>query len=112
MERRADWYSHPEYYEAIFGVDTEKEADFLEALHARYGNGGVRWLEPACGAGRLVEELARRKKKIVGYDLSPQMLAHANARLTAPLRKRVQLFEGRMESFAPAKLRHKVDFAF
>ena len=25
MERRSDWYSHPKYYEAIFGTDTKVE---------------------------------------------------------------------------------------
>src|SRR4051794_11025414 len=100
MERRTDWYAHPEYYEAIFGVDTATELDFLEAVHARYGNGGKRWLEPACGAGRLLEAAARRGYRVTGYDLSPQMLAHAKGRLKGPLRRRVTLHPGRMESFA------------
>jgi SAM-dependent methyltransferase len=112
MERRTDWYAHPEFYEAIFGADTVKEVDFLLALHARYGNGGRRWLEPACGAGRLVEECARRGLTIAGYDVSPQMLAHAATRLAPRLRRRVRLAEGRMESFAPRALQRRVDFAF
>ena len=58
MQRLSDWYDHPEYYEAIFGTDTAKEVDFLEEVSRRHGTGGQRWLEPACGAGRLVAEAA------------------------------------------------------
>ena len=112
MERRHDWYEHPKYYEAIFGTDTDRELDFLLALGERYGNGGRRWLEPACGAGRLIEAAARAGLSITGYDASEKMLAHARTRLNGALAKRVKLARGRMESFAPASLIGKVDLAF
>jgi SAM-dependent methyltransferase len=112
MQRLTDWYSHPKYYEAIFGTDTVKEMDFLEALNGRYGNGGRRWLEPACGAGRLLAEGARRGLSLVGYDISPQMLAHARRRLRPALRPRVELHEARMETFCPPALVGRVDLAF
>lgn len=111
-QRLSDWYDHPQYYEAIFGTDTEKELDFLEAVHAKHGNGGRRLLEPACGAGRLIEAAARRGHSIWGYDLSPKMLAHARKRLTPTLAKRVKLSRARMEEWAPAELQGSFDLAF
>src|SRR5689334_20123745 len=97
MERRKDWYEHPEYYEAIFGTDTVREADFLQELSRRFGTGGNQWLEPACGAGRLVAEAASRGLKVAGYDLSEAMLAHARKRLSPAERRRVKLSQARME---------------
>lgn len=112
MEKRTGWYDHPEYYEAIFGVDTVKEMDFLLAVHQRQGTGGRLLLEPACGAGRLVAEAARRGYQVVGYDLSEKMLAHARARLTPAQRRRVRLYQARMESFFRPELEGQVDLAF
>lgn len=112
MERRTDWYAHPEYYEAIFGTDTEREVDFLLALNKRHGTGGKLWLEPACGAGRLVAAAARRKLDVVGYDISEEMLAYARKRLTPAQRRRVHLHQARMESFTAPELEGRVDLAF
>jgi SAM-dependent methyltransferase len=111
MKRLTDWYAHPRYYEAIFGADTVREMDFLVALNRRYGTGGTVFLEPACGAGRLIAEGARRGLEMIGYDVSEAMLAYARARLRRRgLRARVE--EGRMEAFAPEGLRGGVDLAF
>ncbi|WP_044195757.1 class I SAM-dependent methyltransferase [Hyalangium minutum] len=112
MERRSDWYTHPKYYEAIFGTDTEKEMDFLLGVNQQYGTGGSLWLEPACGAGRLVAEAARRGLEIVGYDISEPMLAHARRRLTPAQRRRIRLSQSRMESFSAPELEGRVDLAF
>ena len=112
MERRSDWYDHPEYYEAIFGVATDVEMNFLMAVQQRYGTKGNLLLEPACGAGRLVAEAARRGHYVVGYDMSEKMLAHARARLSRAERRRVQLHVSRMESFHRPELEGKVDLAF
>lgn len=79
-----DWYDTPRYYDLVFDVDTRREADFLEAAHARWARPrgrGRRVLEPACGSGRLVVELARRGWRVHGSDLSVPMLDHARARL-------------------------------
>ncbi len=112
MQRLSDWYDHPEYYEAIFGTGTAREMDFLLEVGKRHGTGGKRWLEPACGAGRLVEEAARRGLHVVGYDLSDKMLAHARARLTPALRRRVKLQVARMEDFFRPELEGQMDLAF
>ena len=77
-----DWYDTPRYYDLVFDVDTGREADFLEAASARYGRPrGRRVLEPACGSGRLVVELARRGWNVTGFDLSEPMLDYAEQRL-------------------------------
>jgi SAM-dependent methyltransferase len=112
MERRSDWYDHPEYYEAIFGTDTGREMDFLLAVHQRYGTGGRRLLEPACGAGRLVAEAARRGYEVAGYDISERMLAYARARLSPAESRRVRLYAAAMETFFAPELEGRVDLAF
>lgn len=112
MEKRTDWYAHPEYYEAIFDADTDREVAFLQALNARFGTGGKRWHEPACGSGRLLEAVAKQGLEVWGADLSLPMLAHARKRLSPSLKRRVHLSEGAMESFAPPELLGTVDLAY
>lgn len=96
-----DWYDTPRYYDLIFDADTAHEADFLEAALERYGRPGRRRvLEPACGSGRLVAELARRGYSVRGYDLSRPMLDYGRARLEAAgLRARLE--QGALETHAP-----------
>ncbi len=112
MKRLRDWYAHPEYYDAIFDGDTDKEMAFLLELNRRYGTGGKLWLEPACGSGRLIAEGAQRGLRMVGYDISEEMLERARARMTAAQRRRARLYRARMEDFHPAGLEGKVDLAF
>ncbi len=77
-----DWYDLPRLYDIVFDVGTAQEADFLEAAAARYGVGGERRaLEPACGSGRLVAELARRGWTVRGFDRNENMLSFARERL-------------------------------
>ena len=79
-----DWYDLPGLYDAIFDADTGREADFLEAVQREFGaTRGKRALEPACGSGRLVLELARRGWRVYGTDLNANMLAYARERLDA-----------------------------
>lgn len=89
-----DWYETPRLYDAVFDVDTRREADFLLACAERYGSArGKRVLEPACGSGRLVLELARRGFAVEGFDRSLAMLAYAKARLERR-KLRARLFVG------------------
>ncbi len=77
-----DWYETPRYYDVVFDEDTRQEANFLEALVDQHGvRGRRRVLEPACGSGRLVAELARRGWRATGSDLSRPMLDFARRRL-------------------------------
>jgi SAM-dependent methyltransferase len=94
-----DWYDAPRLYDIVFDVDTRPEVDFLERLHARHGRSrGKRALEPACGSGRLVHELARRGWSVAGFDLSRPMVEYAARRVAR--RPKARVFEAHMEDFA------------
>lgn len=95
-----DWYETPRWYDLIFDEGTQREADFLEQALAVYGSArGRRVLEPACGSGRLVLELARRGWSVTGFDASEAMLDHARVRLAETgLAARLDL--GRLEEFS------------
>lgn len=101
-----DWYDAPAYYDAIFDEGTDVEADFLEAAFERHadvqlGRRMPRALEPACGSGRLVVELARRGWRVGGFDLSEPMLDHARQRLDGAgvPRARAKLWTAAMQDF-------------
>lgn len=98
-----DWYDTPRWYDIVFDVDTRREADFLEEMLRRHGperRGAkpARVLEPACGSGRLVCEMARRGHAVLGFDINAAMLAFAKKKLAARgLEARVRV--DAMESF-------------
>ena len=92
-----DWYETPVYYDIIYDVDTKKDAAFLEQCHALHaspttpnptasaaadavGSRSLNTLEPACGTGRLMAELAARGHHVAGVDLSQGMLDFARKR--------------------------------
>lgn len=78
----AAWYDLPRYYDIAFQSETDLEADFLEAAFRRYATLRVRRiLEPACGTGRLVWELARRGYRVTGFDRSRPALEYLQRRL-------------------------------
>ena len=92
-------YSSPEIYEVAFGWDLTRELDFYERCFRVHARGAVRRvLEPCCGTGRMLEGFARRGYEAVGYDLSAEMAAFADARLR-PLGGAA--FPGDMTSFRP-----------
>ncbi|MDB6073781.1 MAG: Methyltransferase type 11 [Verrucomicrobiaceae bacterium] len=99
-----DWYDTPLYYDIIFDADTPKDGTFLEAAYETYsqGRGSKRVLEPACGSGRLLSEMAWRGWKVAGFDLSQPMLDYADERL-AQQGLKATLWQDRMESFAKTK---------
>lgn len=91
-----DWYETPVYYDIIYDVDTKKDATFLEQCYAKHarceekpaasatadavGANPLNILEPACGTGRLMAELATRGHRVAGVDLSKGMLDFAQKR--------------------------------
>jgi len=78
----ADWYDYPQYYDIAFASETREEADFIEAACRKYGSRPARrLLEPACGTGRLVTELAARGYRVAGFDLSEPSLRYLQRRL-------------------------------
>lgn len=77
-----DWYDYPQYYDLLFQEDTKREASFLEAAFQRYGTIPVqRIVEPGCGSGRLIVELAARGFHVTGLDLNETSLQYARNRL-------------------------------
>lgn len=63
-------YDFPQYYDLLFRKDAEDEATFIQAAWKSFGSGALRrLLEPACGSGRLVIELANRGLHVTGFDI-------------------------------------------
>jgi len=93
--RQIDWYDTPRYYDIIFDADTALECSFLEAMRDRHAlTRGARVLEPACGSGRLVAEMARRGYAVSAFDTNEHMLAYARDRLSrSGLRARLRAME-------------------
>jgi SAM-dependent methyltransferase len=104
-----DWYDHPEVYDLSLRDETPQEAAFIEAACRKYCPApAVRLLEPACGSGRLVTEMAARGYEVTGIDLNAKALAYLRKRLTRrKLRADVQLAD--MTEFT---LPQPVDAAF
>jgi len=83
-ESGADWYRTPLYYDIIFDQDTALEAGFLEAAFRRHAEPRgeiLDVLEPACGSGRLLVEMASRGHRVAGFDLEPAMVDYSRQRL-------------------------------
>jgi SAM-dependent methyltransferase len=77
-----DCYSYPQYWDLAFRSETTLEADFLEAAAQKYVNFPVqRMLEPGCGGGRLVVELASRGYHVTGLDLNESAVRYVKRRL-------------------------------
>jgi len=75
-------YDYPQYWDLAFRSDTILEADFIEAACRQYACRPVRrLLEPGCGGGRLVVEMASRGYEVTGIDLSRPSLAYVRKRL-------------------------------
>lgn len=106
---QAHWYDYPQYYDLAFRGETRREADFIEAACRKYCPAGARrLLEPACGTGRLVAEMAARGYELTGFDLSRPALRYLRRRL----KRRgltATLFEADMADF---RLEEKADAAF
>ncbi len=106
---QANWYDYPQYYDIAFRSETRLEADFIEAACRKYCPFPVRrLLEPACGTGRLVAELAARGYRMTGFDLSRPSLEYLRRRL-ARRRLRATIFRADMADF---RLAAPVDAAY
>lgn len=105
----ANWYDYPAYFDLAFRDETKPEAAFIEAACKKYCAFPVkRLLEPACGSGRLIVELARRGYQMSGFDLNESMLQYARKRL-ARLGLAANFFVGDMTRF---ELDQPVDAAY
>jgi SAM-dependent methyltransferase len=75
-------YDHPCYLDLAFSDETCREADFIEAACRRYVSFPCRrLLEPGCGGGRLIVELARRGYDLTGFDRNPRAVKFTQARV-------------------------------
>ncbi|WP_254510939.1 class I SAM-dependent methyltransferase [Anatilimnocola floriformis] len=99
----ADWYDYPQYYDLAFQDDTKPEADFLAAAFAKYAQRPVkRVLEPGCGGGRLIVELAKRGFSMVGFDTSDMSLDYLQKQL-AKKKLKAEIYRDDMTSFTVKK---------
>jgi SAM-dependent methyltransferase len=104
-----NWYHYPQYYDIAYQTDTRREADFIEAACRKYCPFEARrFLEPACGTGRLITELAARGYQVAGFDLSQPALSYLRRRL-ARRRLYAKTFEADMSDF---RLSRPVDSAY
>jgi SAM-dependent methyltransferase len=104
-----NWYDYPQYYDLAFRPETRMEADFIEAASRKYCDFRVkRLLEPACGTGRVLTELASRGYTMTGFDLNQSPLDYLQRRLTRRKLK-ARLFQADMADF---RLPRPVDAAF
>ncbi len=105
----ASWYDYPQYYDLAFRSDTRDEAGFIEAACRRYCPFEARrLLEPACGTGRLVTEMAARGYEVTGFDLSRPALGYLRRRL-ARRKLSAAVYAGDMAEF---HIDEPVDAAF
>ena len=105
----ANCYDYPQYYDIALQSYTQLEADFIEAACRKYCPFAARrFLEPACGTGRLVTELAARGYQVTGFDLGQPALSYLRRRL-ARLRLHAETFEANMSDF---HLSQPVDAAY
>lgn len=71
-------YNQPKYYHVAFSTHVHFERKMLEFIFERHLDFPVRSiLEPACGTGRVMVELAKAGYRTVGYDVNPAMVAFA-----------------------------------
>lgn len=104
-----DWYDHPQYFDMVFRDETAVEVAFFNEAFTRFSNIPVRrLLEPGCGSGRLVAEMAARGYQVTGLDLSQPMLDYLQRRLSRRGLK-ADLVLGDMTSMSFAR---KFDSAF
>lgn len=82
MKISPDCYDHPRYWDLAFQDETIPEADFVEAVAAKYCPFAVtNILEPACGGGRQLLELAKRGYNVTGFDLNATSVQYASQML-------------------------------
>ena len=106
---QANWFDYPQYYDIAFQATTKREADFIEAACRKYCPFAARrFLEPACGSGRLIAELAARGYQVTGFDVSQPALSYLRRRLARRL-LHAETFKAEMSDFC---LSRPVDAAY
>ncbi len=108
-------YADAEIYDILHAPGTRDDVRGLLAIARRFCPAavdlGATWLEPACGTGRHLRELARRGYRVAGFDLDPGMVRYARTTLrAAPSAGRARIFRAPMESFSRPGLRASAAF--
>ena len=81
-KNQQDCYSYPQYWDLSFRPETKLEADFIEGACLKYARVPChRLLEPGCGGGRLVVEMAARGYQVTGLDTSESSVRYTRRRL-------------------------------
>jgi SAM-dependent methyltransferase len=122
------FYSDARVYDILHGpgtLDDLKMLERVERIAARAGrakSGRVAvlkpsrtWLEPACGSGRYLIAVAKRGRKVIGFDLEPAMIDYCNAcaaKLVPAERRRCTFAVADMTDFAAIAPKGSVSFAF
>ena len=101
-ERLPSLYADPGLYDLVHAEGTDDEVWFLTQLAEAHGCGIKTALEPACGTGRYLAGLLRRRWTVEGYDLAPGMLTFARRRLKG-WGRRVKLAHGEMTTYRPTR---------
>lgn len=111
----ADFYADPEIYDVLHAPGTREDVSSLLRMVRRLvpGREPLRLLEPACGSGRFVLELASRGHACTGFDLSPVMIGYAKAKAKERgLTRAARFFAGDMRTFATGRRLGTFDAAF
>ncbi|GJM19405.1 MAG: hypothetical protein DHS20C14_16180 [Phycisphaeraceae bacterium] len=73
------FYENASIYDILHAPDTAEDVTGLERIADRFAKGRGAWLEPACGSARYLRVAAGRGKRVIGYDLEPNMIEYAKA---------------------------------
>lgn len=102
-------YDYPQYWDLAFRDETDREVDFFQQAFQKYCDPPIyRVLEPGCGGGRLVVEMAARGYDVTGIDLNGPTVRYLKRRLKRRGLK-ATVIEGDMTDFT---LDEPVDAAF
>jgi SAM-dependent methyltransferase len=96
----AEAYADPEVYDVLHSPHTAGEIDLFDRCARDWKAPKGAWLEPACGSGRYLRELAGRGVRCTGFDLDDGMLDYARNEIRrAGFARRVRLVRADMASF-------------
>ncbi|MBN2153666.1 MAG: class I SAM-dependent methyltransferase, partial [Candidatus Lokiarchaeota archaeon] len=100
-----EFYKNPLYYDIAFDGDISEEIDFYKRVFDEYARIPVKAvLEPACGNGLYLVNMARAGFTIAGYDLAPEMVEFARAKARREgLEKAITVVQGDMRDFRPGQ---------
>ncbi len=105
-----EFYKNPLYYDIVFDGDISDEVAFYKRTFKEYAGVPVkRVLEPACGNGLYLVNMARDGFAMTGYDLAPEMVEYSQNRANKEgLEKSITVVKADMRN---AKFDEKFDAA-